>query len=120
MSDTDPAKSRLELYFYTVLYEAADSMTRQLIRGLVPAKRLAVFLEDFSLKIWRAKIKKWKPQIIIFSGPTGVGKTTILHGLEERFDIRRFLNVFTREVRPDDRSGDFIPMSTEEFGLTRG
>lgn len=54
--------------------------------------------------------------IMVVSGPTGVGKSTILRPFEERSGFSKFPNVFTRDPRPGERPNiDLIHMSEEEF-----
>jgi guanylate kinase len=55
-------------------------------------------------------------QCLIVSGPTGVGKSTILKALETSAKFSKFPNVFTRDPRPGERVGvDLIHMSETEF-----
>jgi guanylate kinase len=93
----------------------AEEVTNQPLFGQIILQKLPKFLEDFSLEVFNKQGKKSNPQVIIFSGPTGVGKTTILREFEKKTGICRFPNVFTRQARPDDKPDDFIFMSEEEF-----
>lgn len=58
-----------------------------------------------------------QPFILVISGPSGVGKSTIVSRLlEERDDIRRSVSLTTRERREGERDGrDYSFVSREEF-----
>ncbi len=63
-------------------------------------------------------------KLIIVSGPSGAGKTTVLRGVFERFDGRQILlssvSATTRPPRPDEVDGvDYHFLTKEEFDLRR-
>jgi guanylate kinase len=61
--------------------------------------------------------QKQHPLLIVISGPSGVGKDSVLRGLKERMDNLHFVvTVNTREPRPDEEEGvDYLFISEEEF-----
>ena len=60
---------------------------------------------------------KPEPLLIVLSGPSGVGKDSVLRGLKERVDNLHFVvTVNTREPRPDEQEGvDYHFISHAEF-----
>lgn len=60
-------------------------------------------------------IKKGK--CVIFSAPSGAGKTTIVRALLEQMDILEFsVSACSRQPRPNEKNGvDYYFLSTEEF-----
>ncbi|HYW81557.1 MAG TPA: guanylate kinase [Thermoguttaceae bacterium] len=63
-------------------------------------------------------------KLIIFSGPSGAGKTTVLRGVFEKFGGRQILvrsvSATTRPPRPDEVDGvDYHFLSKEEFDFRR-
>jgi guanylate kinase len=54
--------------------------------------------------------------LVVLSGPSGVGKTTVAHRLKERGEYMRSVSVTTRERRPGEVEGkDYHFVSNEEF-----
>jgi guanylate kinase len=54
--------------------------------------------------------------LVVLSGPSGVGKTTVAHRLMERGEYMRSVSVTTRDIRPGEVDGkDYHFVSTEEF-----
>ncbi len=61
-------------------------------------------------------------QLIVLSGPSGVGKTTLLKGLLSRFpdDLKLSTSATTRPPRPGERDGvDYYFLRPEEFEQRR-
>lgn len=61
-------------------------------------------------------------QIVVLSGPSGVGKTSVLKGLLERFSGRLILSISatTRPARPGEQDGrDYFFLTDEEFTRRR-
>ena len=58
-----------------------------------------------------------KGKLIIFSAPSGAGKTTIVkHLLQKGFDLEFSISATSREPRPKEMKGkDYYFLSTEEF-----
>ena len=56
-------------------------------------------------------------KLIIFSAPSGAGKTTIVHHLMQQFPMMRFsVSATTREKRPNEVHGkDYYFLSVDEF-----
>ncbi len=57
-------------------------------------------------------------KLIIFSAPSGAGKTTIVHNILKRFSdqIEFSISACTRSMRPNETNGkDYYFMTTEEF-----
>ncbi len=62
-------------------------------------------------------------RLLVLSGPSGVGKTTIAQGLLEHGRIDRAITATTRAPRPGERHGrDYLFLSREQFieGVTAG
>jgi len=56
------------------------------------------------------------PRLVVVSGPSGVGKTTICDLLLKRPDFERVITATTRAPRPGERPGvDYFFLSPEEF-----
>ncbi len=54
--------------------------------------------------------------LLIMSGPSGVGKTSIVHELTRRFDAVFSVSATTRPKSPSERDGvDYFFVSTEQF-----
>ncbi len=61
--------------------------------------------------------------LVVVSGPSGAGKTTVVQKLLERTGWRRAVTATTREPRPGERDGvDYVFLDEEEFDarLERG
>lgn len=87
------------------------------------AKKLGIDFSNFGevpfllekVSFERVNKKKLCPKILIFSGPTGVGKNFICDILRVRLKIEKIPNVFTRPRRPNESADEFIYMNEEEF-----
>ena len=64
----------------------------------------------------KTPIKKY-PLLIVVSGPSGVGKDSVLHGLKSRtLDLHFVVTATNRPPRPGEVDGvDYIFVSTDEF-----
>jgi guanylate kinase len=62
-------------------------------------------------------LHKPQPLLIVISGPSGVGKDSVLHGLRERkLPMHYVVTVTTRPRRPEETHGvDYFFVSKEEF-----
>lgn len=62
-------------------------------------------------------MEKHKGKCIIFSAPSGAGKTTIVHGLLDRMDSLAFsISACSRAPRPNEVDGkDYYFLSAEDF-----
>jgi guanylate kinase len=57
-----------------------------------------------------------RPVLFVFSGPSGVGKSTLVRRLIERTELWRSVSMTTRKPRAGERDGaDYIFVSREEF-----
>lgn len=72
-------------------------------------------LQLFNLPTFQQKMKEGK--LIIFSAPSGAGKTTIVHHLLSKFPNLEFsISATTRKARGDEKQGlDYYFISNEEF-----
>jgi len=94
--------------------EALTYVAKHLGIDFSDAKEIPLLLEKESF----ARIDKNKARdarILIFSGPTGVGKNSICNVLRGRISLKKIPNVFTRPRRPDESAEEFILMTEEEF-----
>jgi guanylate kinase len=56
------------------------------------------------------------PRLVVVSGPSGVGKTTVCRRLLERPEFERVITTTTRAPRPNERDGiDYLFVSDAEF-----
>lgn len=54
--------------------------------------------------------------LIVLSGPSGAGKTTVARQVQERLDLARSVSATTRQRRPGETDGsDYYFVSREEF-----
>jgi len=51
-------------------------------------------------------IKKKKPLLLVISGPSGVGKDAVIHGLKNYNDIYTVITTTTRSKRPRETEGN--------------
>src|SRR5476651_2686627 len=72
-------------------------------------------LQLFNITTFQQKMKEGK--LIIFSAPSGAGKTTIVHHLLSKFPNLEFsISATTRKARGDEKHGlDYYFISKEEF-----
>ena len=56
------------------------------------------------------------PSLVVISGPSGVGKTTVCDSLLERDDFERVVTATTRAPRGGEVDGvDYVFLSEEDF-----